>query len=124
MKKKKILIIDDEVDIIKLLEIRLKAYDYYVMPLYTSTRALEVTKREKPNLVLVDVSMPDKGGYDVCKEIKTDSETRDIPVILYTAQQAEKDHIKDLYKTAGADDYMLKPFDENKLLAKIKALTK
>ena len=124
MKKKKVLIIDDEVDIVKLLEIRLKADDYYVMPLYTSTRALEVTKREKPDLVLLDVSMPDKDGYEVCKEIKADSETRDIPIIVYTAQQTEKDHIRDLHKAAGADDYIMKPFDEDKLLAKINALTK
>lgn len=121
--KKKILIIDDEVDIVKLLEIRLKTEDYYVMPLYTSGRSLEVAKREKPDLVLLDISMPDKDGYEVCRELKGDEETRNIPVILYTAQTDEKKHIKDKYKSVGAEDYILKPFEEDMLLSKIRALT-
>jgi len=120
--KKKILIIDDEVDVVELLEMRLKINDYYVLPLYTSTRSLEVTKREKPDLILLDIFMPDKNGYEICRELKKDKETRDIPVILYTAQAEEKKQIEDKYKSVGASAYILKPFEEKVLLSKIKAL--
>jgi two-component system alkaline phosphatase synthesis response regulator PhoP len=123
--KKTILIIDDEVDVSELIKMRLTVDgNYHVVPLYTSTRALEIAKREKPNLILLDIAMPDKDGYEVCKELKADEETRDIPVILFTAQTAEKKDITEQYQSVGADDCILKPFDEDKLIAKIKALAK
>lgn len=122
--KKKILIIDDEVDLVELVKIRLEAHDYYVMPLYTSTRALEVTKREKPDLVLLDVMMPDKDGYEVCRELKLDKETSKIPVILFTAKPQQKDHVQKEYQATGADDYILKPFEPQALLEKIEKYIK
>ena len=123
--KKKLLIIDDEVDIVDLLKIRLEAKDYYVMPLYTSIRAMEIVKREKPDLILLDIMMPDKDGFEVCRELKTDKTTRDIPVILFTAKPQIKERVKDDYESVGADDYMLKPFEPADLLVKIeKMLTK
>lgn len=122
--KKTILIIDDEVDVSKLVEMRLTVDNYHVVPLYTSTRALEIAKREKPDLILLDIAMPDKDGYEVCKELKADKETRNIPVVLFTAQNGEKKEIAKQYQSVGADGCILKPFDEDELIAKIRALTK
>ena len=124
MEKHKILIIDDEVDLVDLVKLRLEFHNFYVTPLYTSTRAMEVAKREKPNLILLDVMMPDKNGYEVCKELKSDKDTLNIPVILFTAKPQQREYIKKGYKDVGADDYILKPFDPNDLLYKISQLLK
>ena len=124
MEKHKILIIDDEVDLVDLVKLRLEFHNFYVTPLYTSTRAMEVAKREKPNLILLDVMMPDKNGYEVCKELKSDKDTSSIPVILFTAKPQQREYIKKGYKDVGADDYILKPFDPNDLLYKIRQLLK
>jgi len=124
MEKHKILIIDDEVDLVDLVKLRLEFYNFYVTPLYTSTRAMEVAKREKPDLILLDVMMPDKNGYEVCKELKSDKDTSNIPVVLFTAKPQQREYIKKGYKDVGADDYILKPFDPNDLLYKIRQLLK
>ena len=124
MKKKTILLIDDEVDLVNLYKMRLDTENYYVLPLYTSVRSLEVAKREKPDLILTDINMPDKNGYEVCKEIKSDPETKHIPVLLFTATPDEIDRIKDEYKKVGAVDYILKPFDPEVLVKKIHTLLK
>lgn len=124
MAKKKILIIDDEIDIVDLIKLRLEADDYSVMPLYTSSRAMEIVKREKPDLILMDVMMPDMDGYEVCKELKASDETRNIAIILFTAKPQHKESIKDVSKSVGADDYILKPFEIPDLLIKIERLLK
>jgi len=119
MAKKKILMIDDEVDVLELFKMRLEAENYHIVPLYTSARALEITKREKPDLVLLDIQMPEKDGYEVCKELKSDDETKEIPVVLFTSKGSEKEHIKHEYKSCGADGYILKPFGPDELVSKI-----
>lgn len=119
MDKKKILVIDDEVDIVNLIKVRLELNNYHIVPLYTSKRSLEITKREKPDVILLDVMMPDKDGYEVCKELRSDKETRNIPVILFTAKTDQKEYIKTGSKSVGADDYILKPFEVDDLLTKI-----
>lgn len=124
MSKKKILIIDDEVDLVDLVKMRLEVANYFVEPLYTSMRSLEIAKREKPDLILLDVMMPDKNGYEVCKELKADEATRHIPVIIFTAKPEQTKCIKNGAKSVGADDYMLKPFDPADLVEKIDKLLK
>lgn len=120
--KKKILIIDDEVDLVDLVKIRLEAQEYYIVPLYSSERSLEIARREKPDLVLLDVEMPIKDGYAVCEELRTDEETRNIPIILFTAKPHQKKYLKTGFESVGADDYIMKPFDAMDLLAKVKSL--
>lgn len=122
MEKKKILIIDDEVDLIGLLKTRLEMHNYYIMPCYTSSRGLEIAKREKPDLVLLDVMMPDLNGYEVCKILKHDDETKEIPIILFTAKLGEKEQLKKESEDAGANDYIPKPFEPADLLVKIISL--
>ena len=124
MERKKILIVDDEEDLVYLMKLRLEFQNYQVIPLSFSTEALETAKREKPDLILLDIMMPEKNGYEVCKELKADRDTHDIPVILFTAKPQAKERIADLYESVGADDYIIKEFEIDKLLSKIKVLLK
>jgi DNA-binding response OmpR family regulator len=122
--QKKILVVDDEGDLLKLTRARLEANGYKVLTLDGGERAVELARSEKPDLVLLDIVMPDKGGCDVCRELKADPATRDIPVVVFTAQYPEEEYIKTNSEEIGADDYILKPFDAPTLLAKIKYLIK
>ena len=124
MEKKKILIIDDEEDLVYLMKLRLEFQNYQVVPLSVSTEALRAAKTEKPDLILLDIMMPDKNGYEVCKELKADKETHHIPVILFTAKPQARERIAELYEAVGADDYVMKEFEIDKLLSKIKVLLK
>ena len=121
---KKILVIDDEGDLLKLTRTRLEASGYRVSTFDGGDRAVETAKSEKPDLILLDIVMPGKGGCEVCRELKADPATRNIPVVVFTAQYPEEEYIKVNTEEIGADDYILKPFDAQVLLAKIKFLTK
>lgn len=119
---KKILIIDDEGDLLKLAKTRFESSGYNILTLDSGNRALEAAKREKPDLILLDIVMPGKSGCDVCRELKTDSATRGIPIVVFTAYYPEEEYVKTNSEEMGADDYILKPFDAQTLLAKIKYL--
>ena len=119
MEKRKILIIDDEVDLVNLVKMRLELHNYHIIPLYTSKRSMEITKREKPDLILLNIMMPDKDGYKVCSELKAYEDTKDIPIILFTATPKQKKYLKTGAESIGADDYISKPFDIADLLKKI-----
>jgi len=121
---KKILVIDDEGDLLKLVKTRLELSGYKVITLDSGERAAEVVKTEKPDLILLDIVMPGKNGYDACKQLKADEATRGIPVVLFTAYYQEEEYVKISSGEAGADDYILKPFEAQTLLAKIKLLIK
>ena len=121
---KKILVIDDEGDLLKLTRTRLEASGYKVLTLDSGDRAVEFAKAEKPDLILLDILMPGKNGCDVCKELKADKVTSDIPVIVFTAQYPEEEYVKTNSEEIGADDYILKPFDAQALIAKIELLIK
>ena len=121
---KKILVIDDEGDLLELAKTRLEVSGYSVLTLDSGARALEVAKREKPDLILLDVVMPGKNGCEVCRDLKADAATRGIPVIIFTAHYPEEEYLKVGSSAIGADDYVLKPFDPKELLAKIKFLIK
>ena len=122
--RKKILVIDDEGDLLKLTRTRFEAGGYKVLTLDSGERALEVARSEKPDLILLDIVMPGKNGCEVCRELKSDRATSSIPVVIFTAQYPEEEYIKANSEEIGADDYILKPFDAQTLLAKIKFLTK
>ncbi len=121
---KKILVIDDEGDLLKLTRTRLEASGYVVVTLDSGDKAVEFATREKPDLILLDIVMPGKNGCDVCKELKADKVTAHIPVVVFTAQYPEEEYVKTNSEEIGADDYVLKPFDAQNLLAKIKFLIK
>ena len=115
--KEKILVVDDEVSIRRILETRLSMIGYTVVTASDGDEALAVYKKELPNLIILDIMMPKLDGYGVCQEIRKDS---DIPIIMLTALGDVADRITGL--ELGADDYVVKPFSPKELEARIKAI--
>ncbi len=120
--KPKILIADDEEDILKVVEKRLKIAGYDVVKARDGKEAIEYAVKEKPDLIVTDVTMPRMNGFEATKILRSKLETAVIPIIMLTGRQDEKSELKGL--DAGADDYITKPFSSEKLLARIKMLLK
>lgn len=118
--KQKVLIVDDEKDIVKLLEYNLKKEGFAAVSAFDGAQALEKAESEHPDLILLDVMLPEVDGLEVCKQLKKDPATRSIPVIMLTARSQETDKVIGL--ELGADDYVTKPFGVRELLARVKAL--
>lgn len=117
-KKYAVLIIDDEPDILSLLGLHLKLNGYSVLQANNGTTGLQIASMEKPDIVILDVMMPEMDGFVVAEKLRDDPETKDIPIIFLTARTQTDDRIKGL--KAGADDYMIKPFDFEELELRIK----
>jgi len=115
--KEKILVVDDEASIRRILETRLSMIGYTVVTAADVDEALSVYKKELPDLIILDIMMPKLDGYGVCQEIRKDS---DIPIIMLTALGDVADRITGL--ELGADDYVVKPFSPKELEARIKAI--
>ncbi len=122
MAGKKILLIDDEVDLLNLVRMRLESAGYEVIYLNSGKDAFGFVKEKKPDLILLDIMLPDKNGYDICLEIKQDPQTSSIPVVIFTAKPQWQKDIKALGEFVKADDYIFKPFEARDLLARIKHL--
>lgn len=120
MGKKKILLVDDERDIVTLVTPRLVANKYDVVTAFDGEEALAKVKEEKPDLIILDVMLPKMDGYKVCNLLKTDSKYKKIPIIMFTAR-AQDNNIK-VGKDSGADAYVIKPFDSAILIEQIKKL--
>ncbi len=120
MDKKKILLVDDEKDLVETVAFRLEATGYEVIKAYDGQEALDKAKKVKPNLIILDLMLPKMDGYKVCRLLKFDEKYKNIPIILFTARAQEED--KKLGKEVGADDYLTKPFEPQVLLSKIQAL--
>ena len=120
--QKKILIVDDKPLNVKLLGTMLPADKYVCILAYSGEEALEKVAEEAPDLILLDVMMPITDGFEVTKKLKSNSNTRDIPVILITAMDGTDNKIKGL--EAGADEFLNKPVNRAELLARIKSLLK
>jgi CheY-like chemotaxis protein len=103
-----IMIVDDEVINIEILLEALES-NYDIIVAINGEEALELIQSEKPDLILLDIMMPGIDGYEVCRRIKSNDKTRDIPVVFLSAKQAENAKQKGL--ELGADDYITKPFD-------------
>jgi two-component system alkaline phosphatase synthesis response regulator PhoP len=114
----KILLVEDDPDISELLEYNLKIAGYEIINANNGFAALKKIK-EKPDLVLLDVMMPEINGYEVCKRIRQNPEYDYIPIIFLTAKSEEIDELKGL--EIGGDAYITKPFSVSKVLAHIKA---
>ncbi|RLT40657.1 MAG: DNA-binding response regulator [Chloroflexi bacterium] len=112
----KILVADDEANIIKLLRLYLREAGYEVVAAHDGREALERFRAEAPDLVVLDLMMPHMNGFDVCTEIRKDS---DVPVIILTARSDDVDKIVGL--EMGADDYITKPFNPREVVARVKA---
>ena len=112
----KILVADDEANIIKLLRLYLREAGYEVVAAHDGREALERFRAESPDLVILDLMMPHLNGFDVCTEIRKDS---DVPVIILTARSDDVDKIVGL--EMGADDYITKPVNPREVVARVKA---
>ena len=111
-----ILVVDDEPQIRRVLRSTLSTQGYVITEAKTGEEALESLRKERPDLVLLDMNMPGMGGVETCREIRRAS---DAPIIMLTVRNAERDKVAAL--DAGADDYVVKPFGIEELLARIRA---
>lgn len=118
--KEKILIVEDEKDIIKMLEYNLKKEGFKVIDARDGEDALDLASRQYPDLILLDLMLPGIDGLEVCKTLKKESKTSSIPIIMLTAKSQESDKVVGL--ELGADDYITKPFSPRELIARIKAV--
>lgn len=116
----RILVVDDNTTNIDLIKKQLSTFDYLFEDATNGYEALEKVRTWKPDLILLDLMMPGMSGYDVCKTIKNDKETRFIPVIVITALSELDDKLKAI--DMGADDFLIKPFNKLELSTRIRSL--
>lgn len=115
--KKKILVVDDERGIVNALKIFLESDNYKVVEAYTGDGAIRKARNEVPDLILLDIMLPDMTGYEICNKFRKDALTRSIPIIMLTGM-GETGRIAGL--ELGANEYITKPFDLNELKTKIR----
>ena len=113
-----ILVADDDPDILRFVEVNLRLDGYDVVYAADGEQALQIAYDQLPDLVLLDVMMPKVNGYEVCQRLRADTRTRNISIIMLTVKTLSADKVVGL--TAGADDYMIKPFDPVELAARVK----
>ncbi len=120
MEKATILIVDDEEDIIELVQLNLVREGYQTLACTTGEKALEIAQSKLPNLVILDIMLPGIDGMEVCRRLKTNPNTRQIPVLMLTAKGEEADIVAGL--ELGAGDYVTKPFSGRVLAARVRRL--
>jgi len=119
MSAKKILVVDDEIDLVETLRFPLELEGYNVLVSHDGEDALNQARKEKPDLILLDLMLPKLDGYKVCRLLKFDERYKHIPILMLTAKTQEKDKI--LGMETGADEYITKPFEMDYLIEKVKA---
>ncbi len=120
MNKTVILVVDDEQDILDLVEYNLIKQGYEVLTSDNGRDGIQMAKKHRPGLILLDIMMPRMDGHQVCQNLKQDPELRDIPIIFLTARSDEQSEVRGLEE--GADDYLSKPISIAKLMSRIKAV--
>jgi two-component system sensor histidine kinase/response regulator len=119
-KKNRILIVDDAVDTVELLKKRLRFEGYDTAEAYDGEEALKQVAEYNPDLIILDVMMPKLGGYEVCQRLKSNENTKYIPILMLTAKSEVEDKVKGL--DIGADHYLAKPFNYKELSARVRSL--
>ena len=112
-----VMIIDDELDMCRLVEMMLTKSGFRTLSVASGQEAYDILEKEQADLILLDVMMPKEDGFQVCRNIRL---TSDIPIIFLTARDANEDKVKGL--TIGGDDYIIKPFTASELVARIRAV--
>ncbi|HET7499297.1 MAG TPA: response regulator [Candidatus Omnitrophota bacterium] len=120
MSKGKILVVDDEIYIVHILDFSLGMEGYEVVTALDGEQALERVASEKPDLIVLDIMMPKLDGYEVCRAVKSNPATKNVPVILLSAKGRNVD--QKMGFDVGADDYITKPFSPRKLVERINQL--
>lgn len=118
VEKKRILVIDDEPNLLEVIRIRLEANDYEVLTAQDPLAGLEIAKEERPDLIIMDVIMPKVNGLRLLRILKREDETKDIPVIILSVKWHDNNHKAGM--DAGADYYLTKPYDPKELLDTVK----
>ena len=117
---KKILVVDDEKGIVDLITYNLEKEGFATIRAYDGETALELVKTKKPALIILDLLLPGIGGLEVCKFLRKNTETENLPIIMLTAKGEQIDKILGL--EMGADDYITKPFNVRELIARVRAV--
>jgi len=120
--KAKILAADDEPDVLELIEVNLKMAGYEVLTAADGTQALRKARAAAPDLILLDIMLPEMDGLEVCKALRRNAATAALPIIMLTARAAEIDRVLGL--ELGADDYITKPFSPRELILRVKNVLK
>jgi DNA-binding response OmpR family regulator len=122
MSAKKVLIVDDEVDLVETIRFLLEMEGYRVLVSHDGEDALHQARRENPHLIILDIMLPKLDGYKVSRELKSDERYKQIPILMLSAKAQEKDRIIGL--EAGAEEYITKPFDLAAFMEKLKTYLK
>lgn len=122
MAKKKILVVEDDRDISELITYNLEREGYEIACLYDGSQAVDFVRKRKPELIILDLMLPEVDGIEICRTLKSDAATKHIPIVMLTAKSEEADVVVGLQM--GADDYIPKPFSPKVLVARIKAITR
>jgi DNA-binding response OmpR family regulator len=117
---KRILVVDDSPEILKVLSIKLQRAKFMVMTAMTGRMALQRARADRPHLIVLDITLPELSGLEVCQELKREEATAGIPIIMLSAKRTEIDRILGL--EFGADDYMVKPFSPQELVLRIRSI--
>jgi two-component system phosphate regulon response regulator PhoB len=120
MAKSKVLIVDDEQDVTELLEFNLRSAGYEVISAEDGPTALKKARESLPDLIVLDVMLPEMDGTEVCKQLRRDPATARIPIVMLTAKATEIDRVLGL--ELGADDYVTKPFSPRELVLRVRGL--
>lgn len=117
---RKILVVDDEAVLVETIAYNLEQAGYAVVTAADGASALEAAQREKPDLIILDLMLPEMDGLEVCRQLRRESNTSTTPIMMLTAKGEEIDKVVGL--EVGADDYVTKPFGRRELLARVRAL--
>jgi DNA-binding response OmpR family regulator len=117
---RKILVVDDEAVLVDTIAYNLEQAGYQVMTAANGTSALQMARRETPDLIILDIMLPELDGLEVCRQLRREGNTATIPIMMLTAKSEEIDKVVGL--EIGADDYVTKPFGRRELLARVRAL--
>jgi len=116
----RILIIDDDREIVRLVKAYLEKAGHVVLTAYDGETALHILRREHPDLLVLDLMLPDRDGWDITRIIRGDQHLAEIPIIMLTARVEDSDKVIGL--EIGADDYITKPFNPREVVARVRAL--
>lgn len=122
MSRKRILFVEDEMDLLEMVSFRLEQKGYEIITATNGKEGLDKARKEKPDLILLDLMLPEKSGYEVCRTLKSDTQTKVIPIIILTARASIAE--EQLCYECGTDDYITKPFVPDDLVTRIKKLLK
>lgn len=120
MPGQRVLVVDDEAKIVRIVGAYLERDGYRVLVAGDGQAALDLVRRERPSLVILDLMLPQVSGWDVCRALRREAATATLPIIMLTARDEATDRIVGL--ELGADDYVVKPFDPNELVARVHAV--